>query len=314
MARGSTPGNRIAYNEKGQGPAAGTSGARTNRVNQTVRTVLMWLVILVAASLIVSVLRGYSSTAREVMFSEFLDAVGQGQVQQVLIKSEEIHIRTTSAESEEGRPRYDAFTYDPGFPDLIKDLRAHNVAIEVEKPSDGRLLTALLSWAPLLILVGLWFVFFRQMQAGGTKAMSFGKSKARLLTPDAEADHLRRRGRGQRGQGGARGDHRVPQGPQEVPAPGREDSQGRAADGIPGYRQDPARPGGGRRGRSPLLLDLRLGLRGDVRRRRRVAGARPVRAGQEERPLHRLHRRDRRRRSPPRAPAWAAVTTSASRP
>jgi len=46
------------------------------------------------------------------------------------------------------------------------------------------MLTALLSWAPLLILVGLWFVFFRQMQAGGTKAMSFGKSKAKLLTPE----------------------------------------------------------------------------------------------------------------------------------
>jgi cell division protease FtsH len=58
------------------------------------------------------------------------------------------------------------------------------VVIKVEKPTDGRMLTALLSWAPLLILVGLWFVFFRQMQAGGTKAMSFGKSKAKLLTPE----------------------------------------------------------------------------------------------------------------------------------
>ena len=154
-------------------------------MNQTVRTVLMWLVILVAASLIVSVLRGYSSSAREVMFSEFLDAVAQGQVSQVLIKAEEIHIRTSSAESEEGRPPATTPSpTTPGYPDLIKELRAHNVAIEVEKPSDGRLLTALLSWAPLLILVGLWFVFFRQMQAGGTKAMSFGKSKARLLTPE----------------------------------------------------------------------------------------------------------------------------------
>jgi cell division protease FtsH len=58
------------------------------------------------------------------------------------------------------------------------------VTIEVEKPSDGRVLTTLLSWAPLLILVALWFVFFRQMQVGGTRAMSFGKSKAKLLTPD----------------------------------------------------------------------------------------------------------------------------------
>jgi len=81
-------------------------------------------------------------------------------------------------------PRYDLYTYNPGYDDLIGDLRAKKVEIKVEKPSDGRMLTALLSWAPLLILVGLWFVFFRQMQAGGTKAMSFGKSKARLLSPD----------------------------------------------------------------------------------------------------------------------------------
>jgi len=154
-------------------------------VNQTVRTVLMWMVILVGGLLIVQVLRGYSSTAREIMFSEFLDGVASGAVSQVLIKSDQIHIRTLGAEDEgQARPRYDSFTYNPGYPDLIKDLRSSGVAIEVEKPSDGRLLTALLSWAPLLILVGLWFVFFRQMQAGGTKAMSFGKSKAKLLTPD----------------------------------------------------------------------------------------------------------------------------------
>ncbi len=153
-------------------------------MNQTVRTVLMWLVILVAAALIFSVLRGYSGGAREVMFSEFLDAVAADQVKGVLIKTDEIRIRSAAVDTSTPRPRYDGFTYDPGYPDLIKDLRAHNVAIEVEKSSDGRLLTALLSWAPLLILVGLWFVFFRQMQSGGTKAMSFGKSKAKLLSPE----------------------------------------------------------------------------------------------------------------------------------
>jgi cell division protease FtsH len=83
-----------------------------------------------------------------------------------------------------GAPRYDHFTYNPGYDDLVTELREAHVVIEVEKPSDGRLLSGLLMWAPLLILVGLWFVFFRQMQAGGTKAMSFGKSKAKLLTPD----------------------------------------------------------------------------------------------------------------------------------
>jgi len=145
----------------------------------------MWAVIVVGVMLILQVLRGYSTPSREIPFSDFLDQVADGAVQQVLIKRDEIHIQTGMVREESGpQPRYDHFTYNPGYDDLIKDLREHGVVIKVEKPTDGRMLTALLSWAPLLILVGLWFVFFRQMQAGGTKAMSFGKSKAKLLTAE----------------------------------------------------------------------------------------------------------------------------------
>jgi cell division protease FtsH len=145
----------------------------------------MWAVIIVGVMLILKILGGYSTTSREIPFSDFLDRVAAGEVRQVLIKSEEIHIQTGIVSEDEGpRPRYEHFTYNPGYDDLITDLRDNDVIIKVEKPTDGRMLTALLSWAPLLILVGLWFVFFRQMQAGGTKAMSFGKSKAKLLTPE----------------------------------------------------------------------------------------------------------------------------------
>ncbi len=153
-------------------------------MNQTVRTVLMWAVILVGVLLILQVLRGVTDTSQEIAFSDFLDRVATGEISEVLIKGEEILISTQADETDPTMPRYDHFTHDPGYDDLIEKLRDGHVVIEVEKPSDGRLLTALLSWAPLLILVGLWFVFFRQMQAGGTKAMSFGKSKAKLLNPD----------------------------------------------------------------------------------------------------------------------------------
>ncbi len=144
----------------------------------------MWLVILVGVLLIFSVLRGYSTTSNEIAFSEFLDRVGDGKVSRVLIKGDEIHIKSAGTEDVGPAPRYDLFTINPQYDNLVTELREHDVQIKVEKPSDGRVLTALLSWAPLLILVGLWFVFFRQMQSGGTKAMSFGKSKAKLLTPD----------------------------------------------------------------------------------------------------------------------------------
>ena len=94
-------------------------------MNQTVRTVLMWMVILVGGLLIVQVLRGYSSTAREIMFSEFLDGVASGAVSQVLIKSDrDTHPHPGGRGGGQARPRYDSFTYNPGYPDLIKDLRS----------------------------------------------------------------------------------------------------------------------------------------------------------------------------------------------
>ncbi len=153
-------------------------------MNQTVRTVLMWVVILVAVLLVWQVLHGYSSAAQEIPFSDFLDRVDNGKVEAVLIKEGEIFIRSKDHTGEGVQPRYDLFTHGTEYPGLIDELRNHGVRIEVEKPSDGRLITALFTWAPLLLLVGLWFLLFRQMQSGGSKAMSFGKSKARLLTPD----------------------------------------------------------------------------------------------------------------------------------
>ncbi len=154
-------------------------------MNQTVRTVLLWIVILVVVALLAQFVKNASATSEEIPFSQFLDDVAEGRVDQVLIKDRQIFIKTEGGEDAGPRPRYDLFTYSPpDYPDLVGDLREAGVAIKVEKPSDGRMLTALLSWAPLLILVAVWFVLFRQMQSGGTKAMSFGKSKAKLLTPE----------------------------------------------------------------------------------------------------------------------------------
>jgi cell division protease FtsH len=146
----------------------------------------MWVVILVGVLLIWKYIEASSQAAREVSFSAFLDDVEEGRISVVHITQDEIRIRSKLRDSDGRRSssRFDLYTYDPGYDDLIDTLRANGVTIEVEKPSDGRVLTALLSWAPLLILVALWFVFFRQMQVGGTRAMSFGKSKAKLLTPD----------------------------------------------------------------------------------------------------------------------------------
>ena len=139
-----------------------------------------------------------------------------------------------------------------------------------------------------------------QVQGGGSKVMSFGKSRAKRHVGRLAEDHLpRRRGRRRGGRGAAR-DQGVPREPEEVPGARRAHPQGRAALRASGHRQDAARARRRRRGGRAVLLDLRLGLRRDVRRRRRLARARPLRAGQAELALHHLHGRDRRRRAPPR--------------
>ncbi len=124
--------------------------------------------------------------------------------------------------------------------------------------------------------------------------------------PRAAADregrphHVRGCRRHRRGEAGTRGNRRVPEGPEEVSAARRQDPERRAAGRPSGYRQDAAGARDRRRGRRSVLHHLRLGLRRDVCRRRRQPGARHVRAGQEERAVHHLHRRNRRGRPSPR--------------
>src|SRR3989442_296161 len=101
----------------------------------------------------------------------------------------------------------------------------------------------------------------------------------------------------------AAGVRRMPGGPGKVPAGRRPAAQGRVARGAARDRQDAARQSGRRRGGPAVLLDVGLRLRRDVRRRRCLARARPVRARESARALHHLHRRNRCRRPPPRSRA-----------
>ena len=111
----------------------------------------------------------------EVVFSDFMDKVEQGQITEVVISGDNI-----SGKYMDGN----AFqtTAPPKDPDLIKSLRQKNVRIVVVPPEQTSwYMSILISWFPMLLLLGIWIFFMRQMQSGGGKAMSFGKSKARLL-------------------------------------------------------------------------------------------------------------------------------------
>ena len=149
-------------------------------MNATIKNLLLWMVILVLIILAWNVFKTGAAAVEEISFSQFLDQVNQGHVQKVQIRGEEIRGQYgTSAGKRE--PLFK--TYAANYPDLVKDLRAKGVEIEITPQKDSSLVSALVMYGPLILLVAIWFVIMRQMQAGGNKALSFGKSRAKLLTP-----------------------------------------------------------------------------------------------------------------------------------
>ena len=149
-------------------------------MNATIKNLLLWMVILVLIILAWNVFKTGAAAVEEVSFSQFLDQVGQGHVQKVTIRGEEIN-GTYAPSAAKREPRFR--TYAPTYPDLVKDLRAKGVEIEITPMKDSSFVSALVMYGPLILLVAIWFVIMRQMQAGGNKALSFGKSRAKLLTP-----------------------------------------------------------------------------------------------------------------------------------
>ncbi|MCX5740498.1 MAG: ATP-dependent zinc metalloprotease FtsH [Proteobacteria bacterium] len=135
----------------------------------------LWVVILIMILLLVTMLRQSQTAPADVPFSKFLAQVEAGEVAAVTIEEGRIEGRLGS-----GAP----FTsYAPAVTDkLLDSLAAKNVEVTARPPRESPIWQQLLiMWFPLLVVFGLWVVFMRQMQSGGGKAMSFGKSRARLL-------------------------------------------------------------------------------------------------------------------------------------
>jgi len=149
-------------------------------LNATIKNLLVWMVILVLIILAWNVFKTGTTAIEEITFSQFMDQVVQGHVQKVTIRGDEIRgVYAASA----GKRETTFKTYAPNYPKLVEDLREKGVGIEVTPAKDSSLVSALVMYGPLILLVAIWFVIMRQMQAGGNKALSFGKSRAKLLTP-----------------------------------------------------------------------------------------------------------------------------------
>ena len=139
----------------------------------TFKTIMLWLTILVALFLVWHVAQ-LSKKDTPAKFSDFMSQVEAGAVKEVTITGNDIRGKYTSDE---------AFrtTAPLGYEKLVDALLAKKVNVTVQPDQTPTWANMLISWAPFILLIGFWIFFMRQMQSGGNKALSFGKSKAKLL-------------------------------------------------------------------------------------------------------------------------------------
>ena len=280
-------------------------------MNSFGKNLALWIII---GLLLVALFNLFQSSAtrspqNSLAYSEFINDVNRGQVREVTIQG-----NTINGKFSDGRS---FSTYAPNDPNLVgapastSGVLIHAAPAEESVPS---LFGILISWFPMLLLIGVWIFFMRQMQGGGGRAMGFGKSRARLLTEkvgritfddvagideakqelEEIVEYLKDPQKFQRLGG------KIPKGVLLVGPPGTGKTL--LARAIAGEANVPFFTISG-----SDFVEMFVGVGA-------VARARHVRAGQEERALHHLHRRDRRRRPPPRRRISAAATTSASRP
>ena len=141
------------------------------------KNIVLWIIIGLLLVALFNLFQGTTTnkTSTQISFSDFIAAADSGNVSEVNIRGNNV-----TGYFDDGRP---FSTYSPNYPNLVDKLNANGVRITAE-PADKSMhpiLSVLLSWFPMLLLIGVWIFFMRQMQGGGGKAMGFGKSKAKLL-------------------------------------------------------------------------------------------------------------------------------------
>jgi cell division protease FtsH len=146
-------------------------------LNPFYKNLALWLVISLMMVMLFQIFKQPDRSSASVGYSDFLSMVESGSVSNVTIQGDNI-----SGMSAQGPFK----TYAPKDSEMIGLLRSKGVKISVKPQEDSSWFQVLLSWVPMLLLIGVWIFFMRQMQAGGGKALSFGKSRARLMTDSQE--------------------------------------------------------------------------------------------------------------------------------
>ena len=147
-------------------------------MNNTVRTIMVWLVIGIVLTMVFMQVGNRQASANVLDYSTFMEESRQGRIAKVKMDGN----RTLKATSKDGK----AYTvYTPGIMDpwMVSDLLKNGVTVEAKPEEEPSLLMNIfVSWFPMLLLIGVWIFFMRQMQGGGRGgAFSFGKSRARML-------------------------------------------------------------------------------------------------------------------------------------
>ena len=143
-----------------------------NRFN---KYLALWIIIPVLIIVLYSLFDQKPESAINISYTEFLGMVDADKVSKVVIQDRELSVSAV-----DGR-RFKVFT--PKDSDLIMILKQKEVSIQAKPPDEATwYMSVLVSWFPMIVLIGVWIFFMRQMQSGGGKALSFGKSRARLLS------------------------------------------------------------------------------------------------------------------------------------
>jgi len=147
-------------------------------MNSRTKNILFWVVVGLFMILLFNLFSvPHHEPEEDVIFSEFMTKLDKGEVERVIIKASHI----SAILKDKTRIR----TYSVEYPELVQVLRDRGVQIEAKPPDESPwYITFLVTWGPFVLFLGLWFFLMRQMQMGGNKAMSFGKSRARLLTEE----------------------------------------------------------------------------------------------------------------------------------
>ena len=148
-------------------------------MNPFYKNMALWLVITLMMIMLYNLFNQQNLAETTVSYTDFLSMVNEDRVAEVVIQGQELYVTDVN------RNRFKI--YAPRDPDLIKILRERGVTIKAKPPAESPwYMSLLVSWFPMIVLIGIWIFFMRQMQSGGGKALSFGKSRARLLSDQQE--------------------------------------------------------------------------------------------------------------------------------